>query len=107
MSEHELGTLERKVMYGILRLGTKAYGLAIQKEIVEKFERELSIGAIYTTLDRLEQKGLVKSRMGETTPERGGQAKKYFALTGGGQVAYDRAERDAAIMQAGLAIRGA
>jgi DNA-binding PadR family transcriptional regulator len=107
MTEHDLGPLERKVMYGILRLSAKAYGLAIQKEIFAEFDHEPSIGAIYTVLDRLEHKGWVKCRIGEPTPERGGRARKYFTLTGAGQAAYDRAERDSMIMRAGWSPQGA
>ena len=79
-----LGHLELMVMLVLIRLGEKAYGIPIAHEIETKGGREISLGSIYATLDRLETKGLVSSELGEPTPERGGRAKKYFSVTAKG-----------------------
>ena len=69
-----LGEFELLVLSALLRLGDDAYGVAIRAEIEERAGRNASIGAVYATLERLEKKGLIRSRMGEATPERGGRA---------------------------------
>lgn len=79
-----LGTFELTVMLVLIRLAENAYGLPIANEIEMKSGREVSLGSIYATLDRLEAKGLVCSKLGEPTPERGGRAKKYFSVTAKG-----------------------
>lgn len=79
-----LGTFELTVMLVLIRLAENAYGLPIAHEIELKSGREVSLGSIYATLDRLEAKGLVCSKLGEPTPERGGRAKKYFSVTAQG-----------------------
>jgi PadR family transcriptional regulator PadR len=79
-----LGTFELTVMLVLIRLDENAYGLPIAQEIEMKSGREVSLGSIYATLDRLEAKGLVVSKLGEPTPERGGRAKKYFSVTAKG-----------------------
>ena len=78
MSKVRLGEFEALVLAALLRLGDQAYGVAIRREIEDRTGRSPSIGAVYTTLHRLEGKGLVTSRLGEPTPERGGRAKRYF-----------------------------
>ena len=75
-----LGEFEQLVLFAIVRLGDEAYGATIRREIEEKTERRLSISAVYTTLERLEDKGCVRSWLGEPTPARGGRRRKYFAL---------------------------
>jgi DNA-binding PadR family transcriptional regulator len=64
----------------VLRLKDEAYGVRIHFEIEQRARRKVSLGALYTTLDRLEAKGYVSSRVGESTPERGGRAKKFIKL---------------------------
>ncbi len=81
---HHLGTFELAVMLALIRLGDNAYGITISREIEEIGGREVTLGSIYATLDRLEAKGLVSSEIGEPTPERGGRAKKYFRVTARG-----------------------
>ena len=76
-----VGEFEYLVLCAAGRLGSKAYGAAIRQEIAAVIERPCSIGALYTTLDRLEQKGLVETSMGEATPERGGRPKRMVRLT--------------------------
>ncbi|MDH3673793.1 MAG: PadR family transcriptional regulator [Gammaproteobacteria bacterium] len=79
-----LGEFEHLVSVAIMRLRNNAYGMMIRTEIHKRADRDVSIGAVYTTLERLEQKGLVSSRVGEPTPERGGRAKRYYKLTASG-----------------------
>ena len=76
-----LGDLEHLVLLAILRLGDGSYGVPILDEIAVRTGRHASRAAVYIALRRLEAKGLVRSRLGEATPERGGRAKRYFALT--------------------------
>ena len=80
-----LGELEMIVLAALLRLDDDAYGSRIIDVIAEQAERNVSIGALYATLKRLEQKGLVTVRQGEATAVRGGRAKRYFKITGEGQ----------------------
>lgn len=82
-----LGELEQLVLLALLRLNDRAYGVAVQREIATRAKRPLSFASIYTTLNRLEQKGLVTSRLGEATAERGGRRKTYFSLSTAGREA--------------------
>ena len=79
-SSAALGDFEQLVLLGVLRLGDRAYGAAIRQEIHERSGRDVSISAVYTTLERLERKGLVRSRIGAPTPERGGRRRRHFEL---------------------------
>jgi PadR family transcriptional regulator, regulatory protein PadR len=79
-----LGQHELMVMLAVLQLGPEAYGVPIAAEIARKTGREMMQGSVYAILERLESKGLVGSRLGEATPQRGGRAKRYFALTAEG-----------------------
>ncbi len=76
-----LGEFEQTVMLSILRLGEDAYGVSIRREILLCAERNVSPGALYTTLDRLETKGNLTSHAGEATASRGGRAKRFYTLT--------------------------
>jgi DNA-binding PadR family transcriptional regulator len=87
------GEFELVVMSAIVRLGQEAYGMRIRLEIEEATGRDVSIGAVYATLNRLEQKGMVASEQGEPSRERGGRAKRYFALEPAGIEALDEARR--------------
>jgi len=91
MSAINLGEFEQLILLTMLRLGPEAYGAAIQAEIETTAERTVSISAVYTTLDRLEAKGLVRSHVGDPTPQRGGKRKKYYVIAPAGT----RALRDA------------
>lgn len=75
------GGLELVAMVAILRLDNRAYGVAISREIADVTGREVALASLYVALDRLGSKGLVKSELGEPSPERGGRAKRYFSLT--------------------------
>ncbi|MGB8510438.1 MAG: helix-turn-helix transcriptional regulator [Pyrinomonadaceae bacterium] len=87
MSEQKdyLGHFEEIVLLAVLRLGENAYGAKIRQMVAEATERDVSIGAVYATLDRIERKGYIKSWQGEATPERGGRAKRYFEVQGAGE----------------------
>jgi DNA-binding PadR family transcriptional regulator len=75
-----LGEFEQVVLLSILRLGDDAYAVTVRDEIHRCTGRDVSRGSIYITLDRLETKGFLKSRLADPTPERGGRAKRYYAL---------------------------
>jgi PadR family transcriptional regulator PadR len=75
-----LGEFEQVVLLAILRLGDDAYAVAVQNEILRCTRRDVSRGSIYITLDRLETKGYLRSRLADPTPERGGRAKRYYTL---------------------------
>lgn len=79
-----LGELEELVLLAVLRLGQDAYGAAIRKELRRRAHRAPSVSTIYVTLMRLEEKGFVRSRLGESTSPRGGRPKRLFDLTGAG-----------------------
>lgn len=81
MSKVSLGEFEHIVLAAVLRLRPDAYGMTIRREILERTGQDASIGAVYTTLERLQVKGYVSSHVGEKTAERGGRAKKYFEIT--------------------------
>jgi DNA-binding PadR family transcriptional regulator len=97
-----LGDFEQLVLLALVRLGPDAYGATVRREIEEHAGREVSISAIYTTLDRLEQKGLVRSRIGEPTPERGGRRRRHFELLPLGARSLRDAYRALAGMTAGI-----
>lgn len=88
-----LGEFEQMVLLAILRLGDNAYGVTVREEIAVCTGREPAPGALYTTLDRMEQKGVVRSWMGEATAQRGGKAKRYFAATKAGRSALVNAQQ--------------
>jgi PadR family transcriptional regulator, regulatory protein PadR len=75
-----LGEFELIVLLAVMRLDEAAYGIRIRDELVRETSRDVTIGAVYKTLGRLEQKGYVSSRLGEPTPQRGGRRKKIYWL---------------------------
>ena len=80
MPNHYLGEFEQIVLLAILRLGDDAYGVPIRREIEKRGERKVTVGALYSTLDRLEAKGYVSSWFADPTAERGGRSRRYFRL---------------------------
>jgi DNA-binding PadR family transcriptional regulator len=110
MSNRSLGDFEQLLLFAILRLDDDAYGVRIRQEIEERAGRSVSAGAVYTGLDRLEGKGLVTSRIGDTTPSRGGRRRKYYRLEPEGAEAlrqsYDEIQRMASGVAARLAALG-
>ena len=83
MKRHN-GSLELMIMLAIIRLEDAAYGVPISREIEESAGREVAMATVYASLDRLEARGLVKSKLGDPTPERGGRAKRLFTITAAG-----------------------
>jgi DNA-binding PadR family transcriptional regulator len=82
MREHTyLGEFELILLLTILRLGDDAYGVPLSRELSQLRGSDVSVGSVYAALDRLELKGLISSRLGEATAERGGRAKRYFRVT--------------------------
>ncbi len=79
-----LGEFELLVMLCVIRLGEGAYGVPISREIERRTGRDVAFGTVYATLERLQKKGLVRSDLGDPTPERGGRAKRYFRVTSAG-----------------------
>ncbi len=84
MSREVLGQFELMVLLAVLRLGEDAYGVPVAEALEEATGRDVLHGSVYAALDRLEAKDLIKSSLGDPTPERGGRAKKYFTLTAKG-----------------------
>jgi PadR family transcriptional regulator PadR len=101
-----LGEFEQVVLLAILRLEHEAYGVTIRNEIEKCTGREPAPGALYTTLDRLEEKGMVRSRMGDPTPERGGRSKRYFTVSALGMKALTQALRSYKRLMEGLELPG-
>src|SRR5687767_13420066 len=97
-----LGDFEQLVLLGVLRLDDGAYGAAIRQEIHQRSGRDVSINAVYTTLDRLEAKGFLKSWIGEPTPERGGRRRKFYAMRPAGVAALRQAYHAFTAMADGL-----
>ncbi|MEP7355573.1 MAG: PadR family transcriptional regulator [Acidobacteriota bacterium] len=101
-----LGDFEQIVLLAILRLDANAYGVTIRAEITACTSREPTPGALFTTLDRLEEKGLVTSRLGDPTPQRGGRAKRYVTVTAKGIEAVTAAQQAYQRLLKGLNLRG-
>jgi PadR family transcriptional regulator PadR len=91
--QNRLREFEELVLLSVLIAGDEAYGVSIQRILEEDAGRAVSLGAIYTALDRLSQKGLVRSELGEPTPVRGGRRKRYYALTQAGLAQVREARR--------------
>jgi PadR family transcriptional regulator len=103
MSDRDyLGEFEHMIVLALLRLTDRAYGVTVRREIEFRTNREVSIGAVYATLSRLETKGYVKSRCGDPTPERGGRSKRFFRVTANGVAAVNRTQRALRSMTEGL-----
>lgn len=102
MATTTLGTLELATLLAVARLQDEAYGLAIRRDLGSRTGRDYSVGAVYTTLQRLEDKGLLTSRHSDPLPVRGGRSRRHFTLTGAGARALRDAERHAALIWAGV-----
>ena len=79
-----LGNFDLMLLLAVLRLGDEAYGVTIAQELEQYTSREVVIASVYARLERLQERGLVTSSLGDPTPERGGRAKRYFSITGAG-----------------------
>jgi PadR family transcriptional regulator PadR len=97
-----LGEFEQLVLLALIRLGPDAYGATVRRDIELRAQRRVGISAVYTTLERLEQKGLVKSRIGGPTGERGGRRRKHFEMLPLGARALKDAYQAFVRMTAGL-----
>lgn len=101
-SRTSLGELELVILMALMRLGDGAYGAAIRTEIRDAAQRDVSPGAIYATLERLEARGLVRSYVGEPTGERGGRARRHFEMQKAGIVEVRRAWGQYATLARGI-----
>ena len=81
MKGDRLGEFEELTLLAVLALGAHAYGVTVQQYLEQAAAREVSLGAVYAALDRLERKGFVRSSLGDITPERGGKRKRLFEVT--------------------------
>jgi PadR family transcriptional regulator, regulatory protein PadR len=99
-----LGEFEQLVLLALARLGEDAYGVTIRATLVERTKRKPSLGAIYSTLRRMEGKGLVRSFQGEPEAVRGGRAKKHVALTAKGRAALREAHAAVVRMAEGVSL---
>lgn len=106
MTTISLGEFEQIVLLAVLRLADNAYGVSIRSEIAACTNREPAPGALYTALDRMEEKGLVRSRMGESTPQRGGRPKRFFVVTEAGRKSLIAAQRAYQSLLDGLNLLG-
>lgn len=98
----KIGVLEHHILSAVIWLRKDAYGAKIRQTVSERTGRDIATGALYTTLDRMEKKGFVTSRMGDPTPERGGRRKKYYKLEAEGARAWEAFRSEATSMWEGL-----
>lgn len=92
MKKFPLGEFEEIVLLTVGVLYDEAYGVAIKKEIQEQLDRSVSVGALQSALRRMEEKGYLQSRVGESLPERGGRPKRYFTITARGKEALEHTQ---------------
>jgi len=104
MPRQHLTDFELMILLAVLRVGEDAYGVPIAREIEETGGRPVLLGAVYAALDRLEDHGLVTSRMGEPTSERGGKAKRYFTVTARGLRAVQETQRALTALSKGISV---
>lgn len=97
-----LGEFEQLVLLAVLRLKDDAYGVTIRRALAERVGRDVAAGAVYTTLGRLEARGLVSSRLAETTPERTGKRRRYYQVDPAGAQALWKSYSDVQVMLDGL-----
>ena len=97
-----LGEFEQIVLLALVRLGSDAYGATVCAEIETRIDRGVSVSAVHTTLERLEQKGLVKSRIGDPTPQRGGKRKRHYEVAALGMKSLQASYRSIRSMAQGI-----
>jgi DNA-binding PadR family transcriptional regulator len=100
-----IGDFEQRILFALIHLGADAYGVTIRNEIEDRTGRTVSAGALYTALDRLEKRGLVSSRLGEPTPERGGKRKRLYSVEPAGERALAHVYESLRLMASGLRTR--
>jgi DNA-binding PadR family transcriptional regulator len=104
MSRESLGHFELLVLLAVLRHESEAYGVPIAHAIEQSTGRPVVLASVYNTLDRLEEKGLVRSTVGQPTPERGGRAKRYFSITTAGLREVSAAKRALTTLWRGIPV---
>jgi len=102
MRTDSLGEFEQCLLLAVVHLGADAYGVTIRQAVELRTEREIAIGALYTSLDRLERKGYLRSKMSDPTPQRGGRSKRFFTLTAAGATALRQSRERLTRMWEGL-----
>ena len=102
--EYQLDTTELLLLMAMMRLGSQAYGVPLREEVMERSGRSISRAATYVALDRLEERGFVKSRLGEPTKERGGRAKRFYEIRAGGVRAVNEMLSGVGCMAKGLGL---
>jgi PadR family transcriptional regulator PadR len=102
MSRESLGHFELLVLLALLRVGDDAYGVPIARAIEQSSGKPVILASVYNTLERLEEKGMIRSTIGESTPERGGRAKRYFAITIAGKREVRAAKRALTLLWRGI-----
>ena len=98
MRGKHLGELEELVLLAVLGLGRQAYGVGVQQQIEQRTGRNVTIGAVYSALDRLERKGYLRSRVGSPGTDRGGHRKRLFAIRQAGRRSLEQVRADRAAM---------
>jgi PadR family transcriptional regulator PadR len=104
MKQKTLGEFEQTVLLALLRLETNAYGAAIRQLLQAEIDRDVALGALYSTLERMEKKGLVVSKLGESTAQRGGRPKRFFSVTAEGKAALKHVKQAMDSMWQGIAL---
>jgi PadR family transcriptional regulator, regulatory protein PadR len=97
-----LGEFEQLVLLAIVHLAPDAYGVTIRREIESRTGRSVAVGALYTALERLERRGLVRSSTSDPTPQRGGRSKRHFTIRPAGAAALERSREAMERMWAGI-----
>ncbi len=105
--QRNLGEFEFLILAALVRLGGVADGAAIRVQIEQRAKRDVAVGALYTTLDRMEKKELVRSRLGEATAKRGGRARRQYQIEAKGSHSLRHSLQGIQAMTEGLAIRNA
>ncbi len=104
MSRESLGHFELLVLLALLRQGDEAYGVPIANAIAQSTGKQVILASVYNTLERLEEKGLVRSAVGQPTPERGGRAKRYFSITTAGMREVRAAKKALTVLWRGIPV---
>ncbi len=103
--KERIGSFEQLVLLAVMRLSEGAYGMAVKREITERTGRPISLGAVYATLDRLENKGYITSSEGSGSPDRQGRARRFFRVQASGRIALEASLADVKRMVQGLKLQ--
>jgi len=104
MNQKALGEFEHIVLLALLHLKTNAYGAAIRQFLQSEIGRDVALGALYSTLERMEKKSLVVSKFGEATAQRGGRPKRFFSVTAEGKAALLQTKQSIDTLWEGIAL---